>query len=153
MSNGVKGSLTNMYVLGYIRGSNTLAYTSSFQIPDNVWTHLALVADPATKIATLYIDGVAKGSFSYASITPHQDTRVFGINKNEIYSGNGPTFAGQARYNDVRLYDHPLTPGEIQELSRGLLVHYDFNYLDLEPNMVVNPNKWNETYTTPDGSG
>ena len=147
------GAFKQLNVLGYIRGSNTLVYTNNFTMPDNVWTHLALVADPVTKIASFYINGVLKKDFSYASLTPHNDTRVFGINKNEVYSGNGPGASGPARFNDVRLYDHPLTAGEIQELSRGLLVHYDFNYLDLGPNLVSNPNKWSETYTTPDGSG
>ena len=147
------GSFKQLNVLGYIRGSNTLVYTNNFTMPDNVWTHLALVADPVTKIASFYINGVLKQDFSYASLTPHNDTRVFGINKNEVYSGNGPGVSGPARFNDVRLYDHPLTAGEIRELSQGLLVHYDFNYLDTGSNIIVNPNDWANRYTKPDGSG
>lgn len=152
-SNGTINPLTSISVFGYMRSGSSLKSTTSKRLPDNTWTHLALTADPLTKVLSFYMDGELVGDVSYSGLAEYTGTRSFCINRNEVYGGNGPGVSGQARYNDVRLYDHALTPGEIKELSRGLLIHYDFNYLDLESNMVDNPNSWSETYTTPDGSG
>lgn len=145
--------LTSISVFGYMRSGSNTKSTDSKQLPNNTWTHLALTADPLTKVLSFYMNGEFVDDVSYSGLAAYTDTRAFCINRNEVYGGNGPGVSGQARYNDVRLYDHPLTAGEIKELSRGLLVHYDFNYLDLESNMVINPNSWSSTYSSPDGSG
>jgi hypothetical protein len=152
-SGGTINPLTSITVFGYMRSGSSTKSTASRQLPNNTWTHLALTADPLTKVLSFYMNGELVGSVSYSGLAAYTDTRAFCINRSEVYGGNGPGVSGQARYNDVRLYDHALTPGEIKELSRGLLVHYDFNYLDLGSNLVSDPNNWSSTYTKPDGSG
>lgn len=153
-SDGVtKNELTAIKVSMYMRGGSNTMGRSEFTVPNNTWTHLTYVADPVTKTAYFYINGILKDTRSFSSLAAITGNRTFGINRSDVYGGNGPGAKGPMYVNDVRLYDHTLTPGEIQELSRGLLVHYDFNYLDAGLNLVPNSNDWNGAYTKPDGSG
>lgn len=43
----------------------------------------------------------------------------------------------QALYNDFRIYDHCLSPKEVKEISKGLVLHYPLNSL-VNPNLVKN---------------
>ena len=43
----------------------------------------------------------------------------------------------QALYSDFRIYDHCLSPKEVKEISKGLVLHYPLNSL-VNPNLVKN---------------
>lgn len=49
---------------------------------------------------------------------------------------------GDTRYiNDVRIYDHCLSPKEVKEISKGLVLHYPLNdaYLEETSNLFTYP--------------
>jgi hypothetical protein len=67
----------------------------------------------ATKISG-YVNGKLYGSTSCTN--PERLLSTFTV------GGNANTFI-----NDVRLYDHCLSPKEIEEISKGLCLHYTLN--------------------------
>ena len=81
----------------------------------NKWQHIAITADGTT--LKCYRNGVqvATGSMSNGGML--QGTVHIG------YTGNRPI----GRLNDFRLYDHCLSPMEVKELSKGLVLHYPLN--------------------------
>ena len=81
----------------------------------NKWQHITITADGTT--LRCYRDGaqVASGVMSNGGML--QGTVHIG------YSGNRPV----GRLNDFRLYDHCLSPMEVKELSKGLVLHYPLN--------------------------
>ena len=84
------------------RGGNT-----KFTLDSN-WHHIALVGTDSKLI--VYIDGI-------------EDCTI---------SGNTFTLEGNASFtscylNDIRIYDHSLSPNEIHEIAKGLILHYPMN--------------------------
>ena len=63
-----------------------------------------------------------------------------GVNTSAIYS---------AKYNDIRIYDHALSAKEVKEISKGLMLHYNF-----EDNCQQLVNAYDEpTFNTSDAAG
>lgn len=80
------------------------------------WTHLAATFDYESGKVAFYINGVLQGS------TTNLDTTHYC--RGDFYIGdNGVNIVE----NDVRIYDHCLSPMEIKELSKGLVLHYPLN--------------------------
>lgn len=81
----------------------------------NKWQHIVITADGTT--LKCYRDGmqVASGAMSNGGML--QGTVHIG------YSGNRPV----GRLNDFRLYDHCLSPMEVKEFAKGLVLHYPLN--------------------------
>lgn len=79
------------------------------------WQHIAVTADGTT--LRCYRNGVQVASGSMANGGMLQGTVHVG------YTGNRPV----GRMNDLRLYDHCLSPLEVKEISQGLVLHYPLN--------------------------
>lgn len=88
------------------------AFSVGFTPSQNTWYHLVGVYDGTAR--TIYVNGVSKGSDSTV-----QTRTDFGDNTTIGRAGsfNGQYFQGQI--DDVRVYDHALTQGEITELASG----------------------------------
>jgi hypothetical protein len=93
-SGGTVYPLTSITVFGYMRSGSNTKSTASKQLPNNTWTHLALTADPLTKVLSFYMNGELIGDVSYSGLAAYTDTRPFVINRNEVYGGNGPGVTG-----------------------------------------------------------
>lgn len=92
------------------------AKTSS-QIVTNQWYHIAVTFKDGT--IKLYIDGVLDRE---VTITPSTLVR---IEKNHSFHiGTFGTESSKALMNDYRIYDHCLSPKEVKEISKGLVLHY-----------------------------
>ena len=76
------------------------------------WRHIAFTWDGSNLI--LYVDGNA------------QNTSTFNVSYN-ISSNIKFCYQGERYLNDVRIYDHCLSPKEVKEISKGLVLHYPLN--------------------------
>lgn len=56
------------------------------------------------------------------------------------FNSRANTSYGKMSLSDVRCYDHALSPTEVMELKRGLLIHYNFETLSGNANLISNPN-------------
>ena len=134
--------------IGINTGSNSFTYPYSFE--NGLWYHLAATYDGKTCV--LYINGDQVKSKDVNN-TAFTDCTNIGICSRSA-DANGETMAGSnSKYvNDFRLYDTALSPREIKEISKGLVLHYplsgvtpkqlygeDFTYVDGVPTLSGNP--------------
>ena len=115
-------------------GSNDNLATS---INLNQWYHVAAVFDNTE--AYLYLDGTLISHKSYGTIDYTYSSDVFTIGKMSYSYSNAISyfpFNGQA--NDVRIYNHALSPKEIAEIAKGLALHYklDDRFCEQTRNLV-----------------
>ena len=108
--------------------------------PSYKWTHVAITYKNPNGI--IYINGEKKSTFSGVSNSSSFsfDTRLF-----ENCANNG-------RYlNDYRIYDHALSAKEVEEISKGLILHYKLDNNGLGgKNLFRNTNFYKiATQTTP----
>ena len=117
-------------VVGSVRG-NVSAATPAYTMPFDTWTHIAYVVNQTTKKIVLYVNGEKCGSeVSYSGITSMKNlTGKFLINSAQVYSGNGPSTSLPMDLSDIRIYNHALNDLEVEEISKGLMLHYNFNQL------------------------
>ena len=81
------------------------------------WVHLTIAHNADT--ITLYING---DHYSTANSVSSP------ISSGTMHVGNGITDVhGPVKFNDIRLYDHCLSPKEVKEISKGLVLHYPLN--------------------------
>ena len=93
--------------------------TNVTSLHDGLWHHYAITFDGTS--CKLYIDGIYRGAAStYKSpATPNNSTIKIagGFSNGHSYDTNGT-------FNDFRVYDHCLSPKEVKEISKGLVLHY-----------------------------
>ena len=85
----------------------------------NTWTHYSIVYDKGSW--RVYKNGVEKLNQSYATANLNSSLTEVRIGRAQSSSGN-VYFTG--KLNDFRIYDHALSPKEVEEISKGLVLHY-----------------------------
>lgn len=113
----------------------------------NKWTHVCVTYDKITHQQSLYINGEYKASNIMSFDWKHH------LNQ-KIYIGQG--LQGGWRYtlngsmNDVRIYDHCLSPKEVHEIAKGLVLHYQLNDPNWEGYTITKLNGktlvWNQMF-------
>lgn len=110
------------------------------------WVHLTIAHNVDT--ITLYING---DHYSTANSVSSP------ISSGTMHVGYGITDAhGPVKFNDIRLYDHCLSPKEVKEIAKGLVLHYPLNdaYIEGTNNLFTYPTpgssctnsyKWDKT--------
>ena len=98
--------------------SATGSTATASSVSANVWNHYAVTFDSG-KI-NIYINGQLDNSYT---INISQVSITSSILKVGTYS----TESSKGYVNDFRIYDHALSPKEIEILSRGLVCHYPLN--------------------------
>ena len=93
-------------------------YTYNYNFNLNTWYHVVVSSDGVKTYA--YVNGTLIGD----TVTGFLPSSIEG---NDICIGgatyyNGMQFFG--RINDVRIYDHALSPKEVSEIAKGLVTHY-----------------------------
>ena len=90
----------------------------------NKWTHVCVTYDKITHQQSLYINGEYKASNFMSFDWKHR------LNQN-IYIGlglqGGWGYTLNGSMNDVRIYNHCLSPKEVHEIAKGLVLHYPMN--------------------------
>lgn len=98
-------------------GSSSVKYSCNAVITENDWNHVAVVF--SERALKLYINGVLAKTYSTTYDISFDGITSLGIGA----APNGAEkFTGSI--NDVRIYDHALSPREIKEISKGLVCHY-----------------------------
>lgn len=117
-----------------------------FSIPNNEWHHIAFTAN-GTKV-TFYLDGKQTAQLTQRIAI----SQSFGNSLNCRIGNRTDTLSGpwSGYQNDIRIYDHCLSSKEIQEISKGLIVH-----MPLDNNGMGGVNLFKGNYsavTTKDGT-
>lgn len=90
-------------------------------VPVNEWTHIALIADSARNVVSVYFNGVLRETMD-AELS--SGTMSFDVETPLLHSY--PT----RLISDFRIYDHALTAKEVHELYKACIVHYNFEDLE-----------------------
>jgi len=136
---GTQGTSWNNILFGIdINGSGTpianastgSAYTNlsfSTAIKDGMWHHIVYTYNNGTM--KVYLDGVQKNTTTTSNIPAWTNTTNLYIGGNS----GGEKFQHGDSMNDVRLYNHCLSPKEVKQLSQGLVLHYKLSDTFVEP--------------------
>ena len=110
----------------------------------NTWYHLAVCISGTT--GYMYINGALVNTATGLSSTSAATNLIIG-GRSSNASGTSTTGTGApAYYNDVRIYNHCLTPREVKQISQGLILHMPLKDTDGEATTNVAP------YPTPGAS-
>lgn len=109
-------------------GTNYIGYDmpSNSNLQDGTWHHIigTYKWDGSQSILRFYVDGIEQNSSpKYFSYKPALSSAKY------ISLGNGGGEYITGNINDVRIYDHCLSNLEIENLSRALVLHYNFEDL------------------------
>ena len=99
-------------------GTNRAYVTTTTALSLNTWTHVAGTYDGTN--LKIYINGVLNNTTATTLNIGYAGTFNIGGWSGANYPFNG-------RLNDVRVYNHCLSPMEIKELAKGLVLHYPLN--------------------------
>lgn len=98
-----------------INGSSTGANYKAYTFTTGTWYHICAVYDGTN--VKLYINGTEQlnktasvGSYTTAATT--------------LFIGGTNSYYTNGYLNDVRYYDHALSPKEVEEIAKGLVLHY-----------------------------
>lgn len=98
--------------------ANTYIY-SPLNYKDNIWHHITGIYNSGS--LQLYIDGI--------QVATGTTTNVPGLSGTSIYVGGnagGEKANNGDCLNDIRIYNHALSAKEVKEISKGLMLHYNF---------------------------
>lgn len=100
-------------------------FTPTIRITPGVWNHIVCVRKKGVG-KYLYVNGVLSNSTTATGTPAIATSPYFSIGNSQ--NGNTSTSVSgnplNGLLNDVRIYDHALSKKEIEELSKGLIVHY-----------------------------
>lgn len=122
---GIQKDTNNTFSVRY-NGSTSPVLSATV----DTWYHLAATYDGTT--IRVYVNGVEVKSLDVA-ITYYK-TGKFGIGQRP----DSTIFYPTGLINDVRLYDHCLSPKEVKEISKGLVLHYPLNECNITYNLISN---------------
>lgn len=112
-------------------------FDSSFSYPyptDLNWHHITCVYSGSQRI--IYIDGEYKNKKNTTSLgTTSNYFTIGGSGAASVASSNWLN----GRLNDFRIYDHALSKKEIKEISKGLMLHYNFEDKEIESTVNLMP--------------
>lgn len=137
------------YGMGVSSGSVYCWFGSSnwsISITHNVWTHISFCRKGNT--IKLYKNGVLDSTQTFSGTLPtYSDGNGLGLG---CFHYSGSIYAYNGSINDFRIYNHCLSPKEVKEISKGLVLHYKMDDPCINKNVSIDPafNNYNGgTYT------
>ena len=91
------------------------------------WHHICLTYAADGKIR-MYVDG--KEDMTARSYSLYSPADYFDLFNWSVGHYSNGSYRPASRMTDIRIYDHALSLTEVQELAKGLAVHYTFNQLN-----------------------
>ena len=119
-------TFSSLYIFATLRTSSVNNSTSSISVDFDTWIHIMCTWDVQKHILSLYKNGVLINSKNFNVFSDGVSRELF-LNYNAVYGGNGPRTSIPFYCNDIRIYDHCLSPLEIKQISQGLILHYKLN--------------------------
>lgn len=114
--------------------TSTRVYTTT-SLSTNIWYHIACTYDGAS--LKIYVNGTLNNSAAATLSIGYAGTFNIGG-----WSGNN--YPINCKMNDVRVYSHCLSPMEVKELAKGLVLHYPLNRNGWgQENLLKNSKKFN----------
>ena len=124
----------NSYIFGVLRNSgNSVVFTisdassssqgnyKSSDLTLNTWHHLGFTYKSGH--CCIYVNGNLYKDYS-TNIVPNFSSINY-ISLGQL--GNASNYQTNCKMNDFRIYDHALSPLEVKEISKGLILHYPLN--------------------------
>ena len=103
--------------------------TSNYTVscPSGSWTHLCFVKS-GTNIK-IYKNGSIYTDTTFSGIIPtYNSSEACGLGVGCFYYSYGnKIYSYVGKINDFRIYDHCLSPKEVKEIAKGLVLHYPLN--------------------------
>ena len=101
----------------------------------NQWHHIVMIRNNNdSKKGYFYFDGVRK---EIASIPPIRNISSTTSLKIGAVTPLSSTYCYTGYINDVRIYDHALSPQEVKKISQGLILHYPLNRDGIGQNNII----------------
>ena len=127
-------------IIGLYNSSRNIQCNANTATNDGKWHHITASYDVITNKISIYVDGILKNTVNYTSGYTYESSWTNGISigrdlnnsvANDSYFFNG-------KVNDIRIYDHCLSPKEVKEISKGLVIHYklDDPYIETTINLA-----------------
>ena len=98
-------------------GRTYYTYYGTSNIKD-AWHHLALTYSNTKHEFKLWVDGICEKTQSYTNSSFASKVSIFD------WSITHNSYHPACSLNDVRIYDHCLSDKEVEEISKGLILHY-----------------------------
>ena len=147
--------LDQIYIYSYLRNGSYNGGSSAQLINLDQWYHLAISYNK-NNLLKFYINGVLIDSrtVNRANINSTISEKDIRLNINVCQLGNSQSSSVHLMtlkeyFNDLRVYDHALSDKEVEEISKGLVLHYK-----LDKNINVLNNCYNyPTFNTSNANG
>lgn len=110
-------------------GGNSLQWYTAYTYPINTWFHLTVTYDG--NIVYYYINGEFKEKKTQ-TLASNQWGTTTSIGASQT-NGSGYGNYLNGKLNDVRIYDHALSAKEVEEIAKGLVLHYKLDDPFCEP--------------------
>ena len=94
---------------------------------DGNWHHIVATYDVTTNKIIIYVDGSYSNSVNYTSGYTYSSSWTNGLFIGRDPNNNTIDYFYQGALSDVRIYDHCLSPYEVHEIAKGLVLHYPMN--------------------------
>lgn len=113
-------------------------------LTDGKWHHHVVTF--GNSIAKLYIDGIYHGKAKTFRnpTTTNKNFRIAGG-----YNNGTHTYDFNGLINDLRVYDHCLSVKEVEEISKGLILHYKLDDIYSEVTTMLSCNITETAYNSP----
>jgi hypothetical protein len=120
--------------------SRNINCVANLAVNDGYWHHICGIYNVDTNKIQFYIDGVKKNEVSYTSGYTYASSWANGlfIGRDPNNSTVSDHYLYKGSMNDVRIYDHALSPLEVSELAKGLVVHYKLDDVQSSDNLITN---------------
>ncbi len=106
--------------------------TTSYTFTVGTWYHVATTYNGNT--VALYINGEQKATKTVTTAWPGEklNMQLRDRSNNTAGTGSGGSAAAAYAFNDFRIYDHALSAKEVEEIAKGLVLHYKLDNLNSE---------------------
>jgi len=94
-------------------------WSTGVSIAQNIWSHVAITRHGNT--LKVYVNGELKATKSDATLANKTSSSF--IRLGDDYRG-GTSVSYMGYMNDARIYDHCLSQKEVEEIAKGLVLHY-----------------------------